>query len=987
MSHKVKEACRFKIHIPCRNGKRRGKRSDGAAVCLMMSAIILLQCLPTVTLAAKAEDAPTDTQTVFEREIDYLDYLSSHADKPYPEAVIPLGAEQCEAVENAKVDVEANGREHTVCIDETGAVSYRFAVEKSGLYFLQIVYSPLSKRATDIELKATVNGSVPFRQAASLLLNKQWKTSETRRQDNNGNDLQPSQVCDIVWITEFIRDRNGKSDDYFAFYLEAGECDFRLQAMRDSLAIEKVQFMQIEEYPTYEEYKARHAAAQIAGDYEFVRHAEDCSATSHSMIYPSAHRGSASVDPCDPRLIKINVIGLNSWDLPGQWISWEIDIPYEGLYQLTFKYRQNKVRGFPVSRRLTIDGAVPFDEANAIKFDYTSGQKWNNQVLSDENGNPYMFYFEKPGKHTIRLEVVMADIGPMLRRVSDIVSRLNEVYRKIVAVTGTVPDPYRDYYLEDDIPDLLETFRSIADEISDLQADFERMAKGDKGNQVAFLDDIVRQLNSFCEKPQTIQTRLNQFKNNISSLADLQLTLANQPLELDYLVVHGVNYTPQNANAGFFKTVSFRFQAFIASFFIDYSAIGNTYTEGDLKQDPIDVWVSVNDLATTGYASGRDQMMVVKKLIDNEFTSNKRIPVNLRLVDSASTLTQAVLSKRGPDVAMIVPSTTPINLAMRGALMDLSKMQGFKEVKKDFFSSAFIPYEWEGGVYGMPETQVFMMLFYRKDILAENGLEVPETWESFYKTANKLMRNNLQVGVPESLQIFETILLQQGGSIYTPDQTGTALDTPQAISAFKEWTELYSLYSFPMYFDALSRFRTGEMPIVFSQYTFYNQLIVAAPELSGLWDMAPLPGRMLNGELTSVSSSTGTCSILLKDAKSPENCFEFIKWWVSADVQSAFGQEIENSMGPTARYNTANINAFRNLPWTADEQEKIMSQWKSVSAIPNAPGSYYVSRCLTNAFRNVVMKSTNPTETLNRYNVQINNEIRRKRNELGLPVD
>ena len=40
------------------------------------------------------------------------------------------------------------------------------------------------------------------------------------------------------------------------------------------------------------------------------------------------------------------------------------------------------------------------------------------------------------------------------------------------------------------------------------------------------------------------------------------------------------------------------------------------------------------------------------------------------------------------------------------------------------------PYIYEGGVYAVPETQNFDMLFYRTDVFAELGLTPPETWEA-----------------------------------------------------------------------------------------------------------------------------------------------------------------------------------------------------------------------------------------------------------------
>ena len=88
----------------------------------------------------------------------------------------------------------------------------------------------------------------------------------------------------------------------------------------------------------------------------------------------------------------------------------------------------------------------------------------------------------------------------------------------------------------------------------------------------------------------------------------------------------------------------------------------------------------------------------------------------------------------------------------------------------------------------MPETQVFWMIFYRKDILAGMGLEPPDTWEDFYKAVSVIMKNNMQIGVPENQQIFETLLMQNGAQMYNADFTATALDSQNAINAFTEWT-------------------------------------------------------------------------------------------------------------------------------------------------------------------------------------------------------
>lgn len=48
--------------------------------------------------------------------------------------------------------------------------------------------------------------------------------------------------------------------------------------------------------------------------------------------------------PNDPARKRINVIGGANWKYAGQEISWEIDVPDSGFYELAFRYRQNTNR-------------------------------------------------------------------------------------------------------------------------------------------------------------------------------------------------------------------------------------------------------------------------------------------------------------------------------------------------------------------------------------------------------------------------------------------------------------------------------------------------------------------------------------------------------------------------------------------------------------------------------------------------------------------
>ena len=205
------------------------------------------------------------------------------------------------------------------------------------------------------------------------------------------------------------------------------------------------------------------------------------------------------------------------------------------------------------------------------------------------------------------------------------------------------------------------------------------------------------------------------------------------------------------------------------------------------------------------------------------------------------------------------------------------------------------------------------------------------------------------------------------------------------MEAFEQWTALYTDYGLPVEFDMFTRFRSGEMPMGIANVSFYNQLSVAAPEIRGQWTMAPLPGyEQEDGTIYHPSGATGNGCILLAGSDQQQEGYTFLKWWTSAQVQAQYGIELENTMGPMARYETANREAFDQLPWTSQEAAIIREQWEQVQDVPQLPGSYFTTRNITFAFRAVVYKGENTKEVLKRYTQEIDSELRRKRLEFGL---
>ena len=123
------------------------------------------------------------------------------------------------------------------------------------------------------------------------------------------------------------------------------------------------------------------------------------------------------------------------------------------------------------------------------------------------------------------------------------------------------------------------------------------------------------------------------------------------------------------------------------------------------------------------------------------------------------------------------------------------------------------------------------------------------------------------------------------------------------------------------------------------------------------------------------------------DENVKQNAWEFMKWWVSAESQVRFGREMESVLGSSARYTTANTEALEQLAWSTDQLAVLKEQQKWTRGFPEIAGGYSTTRHMTNAIRKVINDKDDPRETLLTYTRTINEEIKIKRREFGLPID
>ncbi len=871
----------------------------------------------------------------------------------------------------------------------SGFVDWAFTVDAPGWYQLEITYLALPARESDIQMQLKLDNAYPFAQCRNLLLRRLYEAEGPITRDSRDHDVRPRLKEAALWQRAFFQDHNNHYGEPYRFYLSPGEHTLSLGLTAEALAIGSLRFVNIPAAPTHAQ-----AIADMPNNAQSVSviiEAEGAGLRNSPVLYPLSERADAAASPSDPVKVRMNTIGGENWKRQGEWMEWDVTAPADGLYHLSMRVNTDFLRGMGSTRRLYIDGRIPFEEASHVTVPYAP--QWQMHTLCDKEGTLLPLYLTK-GAHTLRMEVASGPYSEPLRRLEEVIAELGDIYRKIIVITGDnadgdriTVDLNRDFHLDKKIPGLMEDFARIAGLLKAQQQIIEQNTSG--GSEASLLTQVAVQLENFIQYPEDIPLRLESFKNNISGLASQVLRLREQPMQLDYLALTSVDMPLPKAGAGFFDRTAFRLQAFFGSFFEDYAAMGNVYQ--DSKTAPtISVWVCANDLGATGIASGRDQTQILKELIDQRFVQDTGIQVNLSLIDGSQTLMQAILGGKGPDVAITVYKELPVNLAMRGALADLTQFEGFASVKGRFMASALVPYTYQGGVYALPETQNFDMIFYRKDIFSQLGLPVPDTWEDFRALVPVIQKQGMQVGIPSPTVTnnntlgFQAQLFQRGLNYYTDDLMHTQFQDPLALEAFKAWTDLYAKYALPVKYDFFSRFRTGTMPIAIESYTTANTLAAAAPELDGLWDIAPIPGtKKPDGTMDRSEGATGTGAVLIAASKEQAAAFDFISWWTSDDIQAEFGLALESLMGASARWPTANTGAFERMKWTLPQQKALLEQWNYVKDIPQLPGNYITNRNLSFAFRAVVYSKQNQREVLNKYNKEINKEILRKWAEFG----
>ena len=918
--------------------KKRLKKCFLAAVC---AALLITSAAPAVYA---------------DGNLSFRAYSAEIADTKADSEGYRADAAEARLGEDAEM-IEASD-EKAVLLRADGSVTFEFPSVKEGIYTVTLVYSAEQGSYGNLKYELSVNGEIPFEECRSLKLDRRYRYDKPEK-DFAGNEITPQPVEIYEKLSSQVCDPAGKRLEPFIFKLGSG-CSVTVKNQNADFRIYSLELNPYNKAVSYSEYADTHSKIVVGGSIVKIE-GESVAEISDSSIGISCDDSSPAVSPAAWKTKVINIIGGECWQTPGEAASWKFSVDKSGLYEICLRVRQDYTGGLFTNRKLMIDGSLPFSEALSLRFPYRAG--WYDISLG--NGNEaYLFYLEK-GEHTITLECTMGELASFVEKTQEATELLNRIYRKVFMLTGSEPDSFRDYGLENKMPELEDMLKSALSQLREISGGMNAIT-GVKASDNVIFDDLIRQISGFAADLESIPAGISSLQSNISALATWVNNRYDQPLDIDYIQIVPKGGSAEKASGGFFKRIAFSFTKFLRSF-------SDMYSSAEKKDavSEIEVWIP----------TARDTSEIIRNLIAEQFTANGKTAVKTKMMGGSEL--SAIVAGRQPDVIILQTETEPVNYAMRGALYPLDGFSDFGEVTKRFVPVTMKPFEYNGHTYALPESMSIPLLFYRTDIFEELGLSVPASWDEVCDVIAQLQTKNMQFGGVD----FNTLLYQRGGQYYCDNGIASAFDTEEAIAAFGQWTSFFSDYGLPVSYNFLNRFRSGEMPLAIQDYTMANQLEMLAPEISGCWSVKPIPGTVMeDGSLNNTAMTTAKSCYILAETEHPAEAWEFLKWWTSAEAQLGFTTRRENRLGTVARVAVSNLDALRQIPWSRDVVNALGQQMQSLDAVEQVPGGYFTSRHINNAFRQVVYHGGDVRETVLEYVTFINDEITERRSEFGLPT-
>lgn len=852
---------------------------------------------------------------------------------------------------------------------EGDQLTFMVSVPQDVFGYPVLTYAMTGNNILDNGFTLLVDGELPYAECSTLTLDSLWTQDGTFDKDRYGNEVVAMPAKSYETTSCRLMGKAGMYSRGMGLFLSAGEHEITIICREGPFKLYSMTLAG--EIPVREA-----AQGTLMGDALITLQAEQVPVRNNPNIRPLADY-DMRLTPYSSDKKVINCIEDTSYKYPGDMLTYTFNVEEAGYYAVALRLRQSELANFPVYRTVMIDGVIPGPAFENAEFSYT--MNFENQSVMDADGNAGLVYLSK-GDHTLTLLTSVDPLRPALQLLQTISDEIANLSLQITKITGGNTDFFRDFALADFDFHIAEDLERWISELKAVRTELGRIAHSDgRVGALSSLDMAIQALEQLAKEPDNLPKKLTLFSQGSSSargfLVSLVENLSTSPVGLDAIYLFTNEETlPQDSN--FVDQAADTVGRFVASF------TDESYVADNADESKLQVWVN----------RPRQYLEILQCMADMTFTPATGIEVEFSIMPDESKLILANASGAAPDVALGVSTTRVYDLAVRSALKNLREYEDFSTVGKWFPTGLLMPAVCDDGMYALPETFNFYVLFYRKDILESIGLEVPNSYEEVLQMLPTLHRFGLNynnfvanaVGY-KAFSITTPYLYQNGAVLYEDGNLHVQLDTEEAIEALKVMTDSFVIYDMDFEINSFYQsFRDGTLPIGTSNYGMYNLVMNAAPELADKWGIALYPGMTdENGEVQRWTSGAEQSCFIFDNTNMPEASWQFLTWWMSEDIQTKFAFTLQSTLGNEYMWNSANVAAYMNAPWPTEHKQVIAEQMNWIYETPRNPGSYMVERELSNAVNAVCLEGQNLRAALDEAIKRIDRELERKLEEFG----
>jgi multiple sugar transport system substrate-binding protein len=264
--------------------------------------------------------------------------------------------------------------------------------------------------------------------------------------------------------------------------------------------------------------------------------------------------------------------------------------------------------------------------------------------------------------------------------------------------------------------------------------------------------------------------------------------------------------------------------------------------------------------------------------------THDQVEVEYRSISSGdqAKISTAIDAGTGPDVTQISQYQVP-DYAISGRAAPIGGYVG--RAAEQFPQAAWSTVAYGGEVYGIPQDIGPMVLYYRADLFAQYGLEVPRTWEEFRRVADRVRDvapDAHLTAVPPNDATWWQGLLWQAGTAWSGVQGQSwiaAIDSAPSQRVAQYWQSLLDedlvvpeQGMSPAFWNATQQDRILAIP----HANWFSEILATnVADQAGRWAVAPMP----TWEGSDATGDTGgSANIVSSASEHPREAAEFVQW-------------------------------------------------------------------------------------------------------------